>query len=111
MPLIPTTSISDLPLGLLTPLRVLMTLLIVIIGLPLFKLLRMTFRTYMSPIRDLPGPSGGNILLGYSKEIGNAQAGEWHLAMVEKYGHVLRYRSLLGVHFFPLFTILAYITH
>ncbi|PVG01509.1 cytochrome P450 [Serendipita vermifera] len=103
MPFIPADVISVLPLEFVTRLRVAIALVLVIIGPPIFRLSKGMIGTYLSPLRNLPGPLGGGILLGYSKEISKAGPGEWHLAMVEKYGHVLRYRGLLGAD--RLFTV------
>jgi hypothetical protein len=50
-------------------------------------------RPRFSALRALPIPEGGTFLMGHFSGMRN----DWHKRMVQKYGHVIRYKIGLGV--------------
>lgn len=71
-------------------------LLLFPIIVPVLQIVIAALRTRLSASHVVPGPSGGNFLLGYLRTIRKSIKGEWHEEMVKKYGHVIRYKTFLG---------------
>ncbi|PVG01510.1 cytochrome P450 [Serendipita vermifera] len=70
--------------------------LLVVIGIPIGHTLKGMVGAWFSPIKDVPAPEGGGFFLGHLGEIRKADAGDWHEEMIERYGHVLRYKHFFG---------------
>jgi hypothetical protein len=71
----------------------------------LYILMRRRISAYRSALRNVPGPGGANWFKGNFAEIQEADSACLREEWVRKYGHVLKYQSLLWVRFpflFPL---------
>jgi len=75
----------------------LITLGLTFISAPVYHFLRLMVRVKLSRARIVPGPSGGKFFLGHLGYIRDSAKGEWHGQIIEKYGHVVKYRVVLGV--------------
>ena len=84
----------------------LVALILTPIVLPLLRMIGRVVRARFSNVRILPGPSGGNFVLGHLWHIRASSKAEWHEQMLKEYGHVLRYKAILGVspssHMYPI---------
>lgn len=66
-------------------------------ALPLFRIFKHIIQTAFSATSVVPGPTGGNLVFGHLGLIHGAPKGEWHEKMLKEYGHVLKYKTILGV--------------
>jgi hypothetical protein len=65
----------------------------------LYILMRRRISAYRSPLRNVPGPGGPHWLKGNFTEAQETDATRLQEEWVRKYGHVLKYQSLLWVRF------------
>ncbi|PVG01506.1 cytochrome P450 [Serendipita vermifera] len=65
-------------------------------SVPVVRALRKLLWNYSSPLRDLPVPDNASFVLGHLNAIRKADGGDWHEAMLDKYGHVMRYKAFFG---------------
>ena len=71
----------------------------------LYILIHRRFSAYRSPLRNLPGPEGASWFKGNFTEVEETDSTRLKEEWVQKYGHVLKYQSVLWVRFpffFPL---------
>ena len=71
----------------------------------LYILMRRRISAYRSPLRNVPGPGGANWFKGNFTEVPETDSTRLQEEWVRKYGHVLKFQSLLWVcfpFFFPL---------
>ncbi|KAG8815207.1 hypothetical protein FRC19_001184 [Serendipita sp. 401] len=68
-----------------------------VLGPPLLKLARRIIRSRFSPLRVIPGPGNGHIVFGHMKKIRTRKQGLWHEEMIQRYGHVIKYKAYFGV--------------
>ena len=66
----------------------------------LYILMRRRISAYRSPLRNVPGPGGARWFKGNFTEVQEADSARLQEEWVRKYGHVLKFQSLLWVRFF-----------
>ena len=69
----------------------------------LYILMRRRISAYRSPLRNVPGPGGARWFKGNFTEVPETDASRLIEEWVRKYGHVVKYQSLLWVRFPFLF--------
>jgi hypothetical protein len=65
----------------------------------LYILMRRRILAYRSPLRNVPGPGGARWFKGNFTEVQETDSTRLQEEWVRKYGHVLKYQSLLWVRF------------
>jgi len=73
------------------------TPILAFVAVLVYHLLRRLVRVKLSRARMVPGPSGGHFFLGHLVYVRDSEKGGWHEEIIEKYGHVVKYRTILGV--------------
>ncbi|PPQ63339.1 hypothetical protein CVT24_006712 [Panaeolus cyanescens] len=63
----------------------------------LYKLLRLLYQEWTSPLNILPRPPSSSFMLGNVKEILDAEASEMQMKWVEKYGPTFMYKGFFGM--------------
>ena len=66
----------------------------------LYILMRRRISAYRSPLRNVPGPGGARWFKGNFTEVQETDSTRLQEEWVRKYGHVLKFQSLLWVRFF-----------
>jgi hypothetical protein len=94
---IPQYDLSLLPLDSLTRTNVAITFFLLVISVPIGRAFKTLLHNFFSPLRELPVPDGAGFVLGHLNAIRKAEGGDWHEEMLEKYGHVMRYKAFFGV--------------
>lgn len=65
----------------------------------LYILMRRRISAYRSPLRNVPGPGGARWFKGNFTEVQETDSTRLQEEWVRKYGHVLKFQSLLWVRF------------
>lgn len=76
---------------------VIVTLVVSPFAVTLLHMVERVVRAALSSSRIVPGPPGGSLVFGQLGFILDANKASWHKEAVAKYGHVVRYRAILGV--------------
>jgi hypothetical protein len=80
-------------------LKILVITISIIIVWMILYLIRNFLRPRFSAVAALSCPDGGTLALGHLADMNTpgCMGDEWHREMVQKYGHVFRYKIGLGV--------------
>ena len=96
-----SVSLARLILTLIFPLFVLASSAVIGVSTTyvIYILIRRRIAAYRSLLRNIPGPAGGHWFKGNFTEVEEADSTRLQEEWVQKYGHVLKFQSILWVRF------------
>ncbi|KAF9464574.1 cytochrome P450 [Collybia nuda] len=62
-----------------------------------YRVLRLYYEEYTSPLRDLPGPKSSSFIYGNIKDIWEAENSVLHEKWVQEYGKTIQYSGFFGI--------------
>ena len=77
--------------------KILLSIVLIILGSALWKIIPLIYRSFTSPLRQMPGPPNASLLLGDFSEMVDAENSVLEEKWVAEHGHSIIFPSLFSV--------------